>query len=189
MRSLHVMAVQLGTRLGSLYRSVVCTSRLVHFAYIGAYGSLCLVSFDLPLVFGGQDLTSGSCCLHVGAYGSLRLVSLICHWCSAVMTSPTRMHTLILMVHCCLRAHPHLWRSTLLTFNGEGERKAGALPCLAGALPCLARIYRLSTTNNCNCWWNDPRQRCTALAGGWLDTHQIVICLTQLDPKTSLAMS
>ena len=77
MRSLHVMAVQLGTRLGSLYRSVVCTSRLVHFAYIGAYGSLCLVSFDLPLVFGGQDLTSGSCCLHVGAYGSLCLVSFV----------------------------------------------------------------------------------------------------------------
>ena len=57
MRSLHVMAVQLGTRLGSLYRSVVCTSHLVHFAYIGAYGSLCLVSFDLSLVFGGQGFT------------------------------------------------------------------------------------------------------------------------------------
>ena len=26
---------------------------------------------------GGQDFTSGSCCLHVGAYGSLCLVSLI----------------------------------------------------------------------------------------------------------------
>ena len=103
--------------------------------------------------------------IHWCTYGSLCLVSFDCHWCSAVMTSPTRMHTLILMVHCCLRAHPHLLRSTLLTFNGEGERKAGALPCLAGALPCLARIYRLSSTNNCNCRWNDPRQRGTALSG------------------------
>ena len=69
----------------------------------------------------------------------------------------------------------------LLTFNGEGERKAGALPCLAGTFPCLARIYRLATTNNCNCWGNDSREIGTALSGGWLE--QIIICLTQLDPE------
>ena len=63
------MAVQLGTRLGSLYRSVVCTSRLVHFAYIGAYGSLCLVSFDLPLVLGGHDFTDENA--HTDSDGSL----------------------------------------------------------------------------------------------------------------------
>ena len=137
MRSLHVMAVQLGTRLGSLYRSVVCTSRLVHFAYIGAYGSLCLVSFDLPLVFGGQDLTSGSCCLHVGAYGSLCLVSLICHWCSALMTSPTRMHTLVLMVHCCLRA-PALVALDIahIRWRRGAKGRGVALPCRGVAMSC-----------------------------------------------------
>ena len=76
---------------------------------------------------------------------------------------------------------PALVALALLTFNGEGERKAGALPCLAGTFPCLARIYRLATTNNCNCWGNDSREIGTALSGGWLD--QIIICLTQLDPE------
>ena len=99
MPSLHVTGTRLGMRLGSLYISVVCTSRLVHFAYIGAYGSLCLVSliaigvrrsglhlwfmlptrwcirftspreFDLPLVLGGHDFTDENA--HTDSDGSL----------------------------------------------------------------------------------------------------------------------
>ena len=69
MLSLHVTGTRLGMRLGSLYISVVCTYRLVHFAYIGAYGSLCLVSFDLQLMFGGHDFTDENA--HTDSDGSL----------------------------------------------------------------------------------------------------------------------
>ena len=37
--------------------------------YIGAYGSLCLVSFDLPLVLGGHDFTDENA--HTDSDGSL----------------------------------------------------------------------------------------------------------------------
>ena len=65
MPSLHVTGTRLGMRLGSLYISVVCTSRLVHFAYSGAYGSLCLVS----LMLGGHDFTDENA--HTDSDGSL----------------------------------------------------------------------------------------------------------------------